>query len=133
VEYSNNKPILSAEGELISSFQKPILNGEAKQLSSSTELRSTRERFRFSLIGIEVGELVRFDETGLMVRVVSDNQVEHEGKVYKLCPFVRAFLPLEKRTPSDQYQGSKYFSYNGRVLEDLRKEKEAKESASAKT
>ena len=133
VEYSNNKPILSAEGELISSFQKPILSGEAKQLSSSTELRSSRERFRFSLIGIEVGELVRFDETGLMVRVVSDNQVEHEGKVYKLCPFVRAFLPLEKRTPSDQYQGSKYFSYNGRVLEDLRKEKEAKESASAKT
>lgn len=133
VEYSNNKPILSAEGELISSFQKPILSGEAKQLSSSTELRSTRERFRFSLIGIEVGELVRFDETGLMVRVVSDNQVEHEGKVYKLSRFVREFLPSHLQNTSGAYQGSKYFSYHGRVLEDLRKEKEEKESASAKT
>lgn len=95
--------------------------------------RFKRCRFRFSLIGIEVGQLVRFDETGLMVRVVSDNEVEHEGKVYKLSRFVREFLPSHLQNTSGAYQGSKYFSYHGRILEDLRKEKEAKESASAKT
>ena len=40
---------------------------------------------------------------------------------------VGTFLPEEKRTPSNAYQGSKYFSYNGKILDDLRTafEKEA--------
>lgn len=133
VEYNNNKPILSVEGGLILPSQKPVFKGGAKLLPGSTEPRSTRERFRFSLIGIEVGALVRFDPTGLIVRVASDNQVEHQGKVYKLSPFVREFLPSDLQNTSGAYQGSKYFSYHGRILEDLRKEKEAKESQSAET
>lgn len=36
------------------------------------------------------------------------------------------FIPDEKRTPSNAYQGAKYFSYNGQVLDDLRKQFEQK-------
>ena len=34
------------------------------------------------------------------------------------------FLPEEKQNTSGAYQGPKYFSYNDKVLSELRKEKE---------
>jgi len=37
---------------------------------------------------------------------------------------VGTFLPIEKQTPSGAYQGAKYFSCKGKVLDELRKEKE---------
>lgn len=61
----------------------------------------------------------------LLSTVVSDNQVEYEGRIYKLSPFVGTFMPEEKRNVSGAYQGAKYFSYKGRVLDDIRKEREA--------
>ena len=76
------------------------------------------------MVGIKIGEWVTFDPTGIKVRVASDNTVEYDNRLYKLSPFVGTFLPAERRTPSNAYQGSKYFSYNGKVLEDLRREKE---------
>jgi hypothetical protein len=33
-------------------------------------------------------------------------------------------MPDDMRNSSGAYQGSKYFSYNGKILEDLRKENE---------
>jgi hypothetical protein len=33
-------------------------------------------------------------------------------------------MPEEHRNASGAYQGAKYFSYNGRVLDEIRKEKE---------
>lgn len=56
--------------------------------------------------------------------MVSDDSVEFEGGVYKLSPFVRTFMPEDRRTASGAYQGAKYFSYNGQVLDDIRKAKE---------
>ena len=76
------------------------------------------------MVGIKIGEWVTFDPTGIKVRVASDNTVEYDNRLYKLSPFVGTFLPDDRRTPSNAYQGSKYFSYNGKVLEDLRREKE---------
>lgn len=35
-------------------------------------------------------------------------------------------MPEEKRNKSGAYQGAKYFSYNGKILDDLRHEKESK-------
>lgn len=83
-----------------------------------------RSRFKFSMCNIKVGELVTFIPTGLIVKVASDDTVEYEGRIYKLSPFVGTFMPEDKRNASGAYQGAKYFSYNGRVLDDLRKEKE---------
>lgn len=86
--------------------------------------KGKRPRFKFSMIGIKIGEYVRFEPTGIDVRVASDDSVEYDGRIYKLSPFVGTFLPDEKRTPSDSYQGAKFFSYNGCILDKLRKEKE---------
>ncbi len=38
----------------------------------------------------------------------------------------REFLPENKQNTSGAYQGPKYFSYEGKTLSELRKEKEAK-------
>lgn len=33
-------------------------------------------------------------------------------------------MPPDNRNTSEAYQGSKYFSFEGKILEDLRKERE---------
>lgn len=83
-----------------------------------------RRRFKFSMVNIPVGSTVVFVPTDTKVRVASDNQVEHNGKLYKLSAFTRDFIPEDKRNESGAYQGAKYFSYNGKILDDLRTEME---------
>ena len=83
-----------------------------------------RARFKFSMCGIKIGEMVTFIPTGLIVKVSSDDSIEYEGRIYKLSPFVGTFMPEEHRNNSGAYQGAKYFSYNGKILDDLRKERE---------
>ena len=84
-----------------------------------------RPPFRFSMVGIEIGEELTFTPTGIKVRVASDNQIEYEGRLYKLSPFTGTFMPEEKRNNSGAYQGAKFFTYKGRTLDDLRTEKES--------
>lgn len=108
-EYEDNKPKVSSMG---------------LQLRAKSEIKHKRPRFKFSMVGIKIGEMVVFDPIGVEVKVASDDTIEYEGRIYKLSPFVGTFLPLEKQTPSGAYQGAKFFSYKGRVLDDLRKEME---------
>ena len=88
------------------------------------ETHKRRAPFRFSMVNIQIGETVVFTPKNIKVKVASDNQVEYEGRIYKLSPFTAAFLPDEMRNASDAYQGPKYFTYNGRSLDELRKELE---------
>lgn len=83
-----------------------------------------RPRFKFSMCGIKIGESVTFNPTGTIVKVATDDSVEHEGRIYKLSPFVGTFMPEELRNTSGAYQGAKYFSYKGKVLDDIRKKNE---------
>ena len=83
-----------------------------------------RSRFKFSMCGIKIGELLTFIPTGAIVKVASDDSIEHDGRIYKLSPFVGIFMPEDKRNTSGAYQGAKYFSYEGFILDDLRKQKE---------
>ena len=85
-----------------------------------------RARFKFSMCDIKIGELIIFILTGLQVKVASDDSIEYEGRIYKLSPFVGTFMPEEQRNTSGAYQGAKYFSYNGKVLDEIRKERECK-------
>ena len=71
------------------------------------------------------GEYVTFDPTGIEVKVASDDSIEYEGRIYKLSPFVGTYMPEEQRNASGAYQGAKYFSYEGKVLDEIRKEKES--------
>jgi len=112
--YENNMPITE-------SGNKP---SQRCREYKSREVR--RGRFKFSMCNIKIGEMVTFVPTGCIVKVASDDSIEYEGRIYKLSPFVGTFMPEERRNPSGAYQGAKYFSYNGRILDDLRTELENK-------
>lgn len=102
-----------------------IVDAMGEEEQTCTNEKRKKSRFKFSMCDIQIGEYVTFDPTGIRVKVVSDDTVEFEGGVYKLSPFVRTFIPEDRRTPSEAYQGAKYFSYKGQVLDDIRKAKEA--------
>lgn len=105
---------------------KPIIVESDKREKKEEKKPAKRGRFKFSMVNIKVGEMITFTPTNLQVKVASDDSIEYEGRIYKLSPFVGTFLPDDRRTPSDAYQGSKFFTYNGQVLDTLRKAYEKK-------
>ena len=114
--YRDNKPIEEDEAEM---------PDNRKQREKNTgESAPRRGRFKFSMVGLKKGERVTFIPTGIEVKVAGDDSVEYRRRVYKLSPFVRAFMPEEKRNSSGAYQGAKYFSYHGKLLDELRTERE---------
>lgn len=113
-EYKDNKPV------------EPGAEKACKE-SDGQEQGTKRSRFKFSMVGIGIGETVTFDPTGVEVKVATDDSVEYQGRIYKLSPFTGTFMPEDRRNTSGAYQGAKYFSYKGKVLEDMRKEKEGRE------
>ena len=100
---------------------KPVAE---KQCFEPKRREVKRSRFKFSMCGIRIGESVTFNPTGTVVKVATDDSIEYEGRIYKLSPFVGTFMPEEQRNTSGAYQGAKYFSYNGKILDDIRKEYE---------
>lgn len=108
--YEENKPI---EEDCIQDNTKHEAKREVK-----------RARFKFSMCGIKIGEQVTFVPTGITVKVASDDSIEYEGRIYKLSPFVGTFMPEEQRNTSGAYQGAKYFSYQGKILDHIRRERE---------
>lgn len=100
---------------------KPITE---KSVDTHTKREVKRSRFKFSMCDIKIGELITFVPTGLVVKVASDDSIEYDGRIYKLSPFVGTFMPEDKRNTSGAYQGAKYFSYDGCILDDLRMKKE---------
>ncbi len=114
--YRDNKPIEEDEAEM---------PDNRKQREKNTgESAPRRGRFKFSMVGVKKGEKVTFTPTGIEVKVAGDDSVEYRRRVYKLSPFVRAFMPEEKRNSSGAYQGAKFFTYQGRTLDELRTERE---------
>ena len=106
---------------------KPIVDGIGvrKALAGEPKRREhVRPRLKFSMIGIKIGDELTFTPTGVKVRVISDDQIEYEGRIYKLSPFVGTFMPEDKRNTSGAYQGSKYFSFKGKLLDVMRSELE---------
>lgn len=83
-----------------------------------------RSHFKFSMCGIKKGENITFDPTGIVVRVTSESTIEYEGKTYSLSSFARTFMPDKLKNRSGRYQGPRYFSYKGKILDDIRKDEE---------
>ena len=99
------------------------------QTTAPAKRKVQRSRFKFSMVGIEVGEYVTFVPTNTEVRVASDDTVEYEGRLYKLSAFTGTFMPEDRKNLSGSYQGAKYFSYKGKLLNDLRLSIESSHSA----
>ena len=107
VRYKDNRPIVHNSQEDVCERERP-----------------RRARFKFSMVNIPIGSKLVFVPTGVEVKVAGDDQIEYEGRIYKLSPFVGTFMPEDHRNTSGAYQGAKYFSYNGKILDDLRRDME---------
>lgn len=95
--------------------------------ATNTIKRHQRPRFRFSMVNIPIGSTLIFTPTGIEVKVADDDKVEYLGRLYKLSPFVGTFMPDNRRNSSGAYQGPKYFSYKGEILDNIRTKIEANE------
>lgn len=111
--YVDGKPVISKSKEEDKKFE-----AETKE----KQRKAPKPPFKFHMIGLNVGDTVVFDELQIPVKVASDDKIEYEGRLYSLSTFTAGFLPEEKQNLSGAYQGPKYFSYNGKVLSELRKE-----------
>ena len=95
-----------------------------KNVATKSKKRKKPEPpFRFSMIGLAPGDVVLFDSLNIEVVVASDNTVSYKNKEYRLTTFCKEFLPDDKRTRTNSYQGPDYFSYQGKTLAKIRKEK----------
>ena len=112
---------------VIYEHNKPQSDGD-EEVETPSKRSVKRGRFKFSMVGIKIGEHITFNPTHLDVKVASDDSIEYDGRIYKLSPFVGTFMPEDKRTLSGAYQGPKYFSYKGVVLNDLRTQAECNEA-----
>ncbi len=133
-EFFNIKPelafeILSDEATLLDDAEllrykdnKPICNNQ--QNDNQEPEKTRRPRFKFSMVNIPIGSHIVFNPTGIRVKVAGDDQIEYEGRIYRLSPFVGTFMPEEQRNTSGAYQGAKFFSFKGRILDDLRHDME---------
>lgn len=99
---------------------KPVPHPEKEKSPEATKRVVKRGRFKFSMVGIKIGETITFIPTRTEVKVASDDSIEYEGRIYKLSPFVGTFMPEEKQNTSGAYQ-AKYFSYKGQILDDMRR------------
>ena len=115
LKYADNKPIKQAERKA------------GKKATPAPRAERRRGPFKFSMIGVKAGEMVTFVPTGIQVKVASDSTVEYKGHIYKLSPFVRKYLPKRQRNASGAYPGPKFFTYKGKVLDDLRTEREGRD------
>ncbi len=111
VLYENNQPIVPK-------------SNETKEKEKAQALPH-RPRFKFSMVNIPIGSTIVFIPTGIEVKVASDDQIEYQGRIFKLSPFVGTYMPPEKRNTSGAYQGAKFVSDNGEVLDNIRTRMEA--------
>lgn len=113
--YVDGKPVVSKSKD-----EDKKIEAESKEKQRKTQ----KPPFKFHMIGLNVGDMIVFDPLRMPVRIASDDKIEYDGRLYSLSAFTANFLPEEKQNTSGAYQGPKYFSYNGKVLSELRKEKE---------
>lgn len=79
-----------------------------------------KKPFKFEMVDLSVGDTIVFDPLGIEVPISGSNTIRYEGKDWVLSAFVKKYIP--KKNAAGTYQGPKYFSYNGRILVDIRDE-----------
>ena len=110
--------------------EKPLAPAPAKKAKPKKQDKSKvkedrRPPFKFSMIGLKPGDVVYFEHGDIPVTVVSENTVAYDSEIYTLSRFCKHFMP-DEGSENREYQGPAHFLYNGRTLDDIRKEKEKK-------
>lgn len=86
------------------------------------EVRETVRKgpFRFSMCGIRLGEEICFaNDPTKTARVVDDRHIEYEGQTTSLSALAQLLLGV-----NHSVQGPLFFTYEGKLLRDLRNEME---------
>lgn len=94
-----------------------------KQITDTIKKRENAPPLSFSACGIPVGAVLYYlDDNSISCTVVGDGKVNYKGEIKSLSRLVE---DIQKKKP---VQGTKWFTYNGEILTDLRKrlEKEGK-------
>lgn len=97
-----------------------VIRAETNPIETEKPKRKQGARFTFSMCGILPGEKIVFTPEQIEVTVSDDMHIEFCGELFTLSGFCRAFMPEDKRKPSNAYQDTKYFMYNGVTLMKLR-------------
>lgn len=92
--------------------------------SQLSEGRNRRSRFRFSMVGLKPGDEVAFkDDASKHAVVVDDLHVEFNGVTTSLSRLAAELLGALDRS----VQGTIYFTYDGELLDDMRRRFEVTE------
>lgn len=84
--------------------------------------KERKKRFSFDLVNIEIGsELIFIRDDTKICKVVSNTEVEYDGKNYSLSGLADKLL-TEMGYNWKSVQGPQYFEYNGKTLSELRDE-----------
>ena len=107
---------------------KPLLsfvdaNFEIAPEDANVAKKPRRAPFKFSMIGLKPGDIINFAPNGEEVRVNSENTVEYDGQILTLSRFCKIYMPDED-SENKEFQGPAHFTYNGKTLDEIRKEKE---------
>ena len=103
----------------------PAKKAKPKKQDKPKVKADRRPPFKFSMIGLKPGDVVYFEHGDIPVTVVSENTVAYDSEIFTLSRFCKHFMPFEG-SEDREYQGPAHFLYNGRTLDDIRKEKEKK-------
>ena len=91
---------------------------KAEEEAAEITKEARRGPFRFSRVGIEPGEQVSFvEDEAVVAEVVDDRHISYDGKVTSLSKLAQDIKGFDHAV-----QGTLWFSYQGKVLDELRRE-----------
>lgn len=99
-----------------------LIDEDGDSSSENNHSHNSRPPFKFSMAGLKPGDEIIFEPTKTKVVIKTDKMIEYEGRLWSLSAFTAEHLPESQQNSSGSYQGTKYFTYNGKTMVDLRKE-----------
>lgn len=89
-----------------------------EEVATTIKENSKREKFRFSFCNIPFGSEICFlNDSSIKAKVVDDKHVEYKGETMSLTKLAKQLLNVDYSIP-----GPIYFTYNGKVLSEIRRE-----------
>lgn len=125
IEFKALREYIEQHFEEAAPAEAPVPQKKAKPKNHEKPKAKTDRRppFKFSMIGLKPGDTIIFAPNGEEVRVNSENTVDYDGQILTLSRFCKIYMP-DNDSENKEYQGPSHFTYNGKTLDEIRKEKE---------
>jgi len=120
-------PALKISGAPEIKLENEMIDEEGKIIEEKNQ-KISKKRYSFSYVNIPIGsELIYTRDENIKCKVVSDNEVEYNGKHYSLSRLARELL-RQKGYTWNGVTGPLYFKYNEKTLSEIKKDKELEEN-----